>query len=140
MEPAPGAAATVAPYELISIFGTNFCPTCAAPVQGTLTSNRYPASLTAGGNTLTVGFYHSDGTTLIANAYLLFATNTQINALVPSTVVAGDDPMQIIVTYNGLPSNANVVYSANVVAAKPGSLPYPLRAKVRARSCWRTTR
>jgi uncharacterized protein (TIGR03437 family) len=120
VEPAPGAAATVAPYELISIFGTNFCPTCAAPVQGTLTANRYPASLTAGGHTLTVGFYHSDGTTLIANAYLLFATNTQINALVPSTVVAGDDPMQIIVTYNALPSNANVVYNANVVAAKPG--------------------
>jgi uncharacterized protein (TIGR03437 family) len=120
VEPTPGSPATVAPYELISIFGNNFCPTCTAPVQATLTSNRYPATLMAGGHSLTVGFYQSDGTTLIANAFLLFATNTQINALVPSTVVVGDNPMQVIVTYNSLPSNTNVVYNANVVVAKPG--------------------
>jgi trimeric autotransporter adhesin len=119
VEPAPGATASVAPYEIVSIFGANFCPTCTGPVSATLTSNRYPTTLTAGGHALTVTFYQADGSTLVGAAYILFATNTQINAIVPS-VVAGVDNMQVIVSYDSLPSNANVVYSANAVTAHPG--------------------
>ena len=87
VEPAPGATPTFAPYELIPIFGANFGPVAGTPVQGTLDSNsRYPASLTTNGGTLTVAFNKLATTTLIANAYILFATNNQINLLVPSGV------------------------------------------------------
>jgi uncharacterized protein (TIGR03437 family) len=123
VEPAPGATAKVAPYEIISIFGDNFCPTCTSPVTATLASNRYPTTLTApasGGHALTVTFYQADGSTLVGDAYILFATNTQINAIVPSTVAALDNPMQVVVSYDAVASNANVIYSANAVAANPG--------------------
>jgi uncharacterized protein (TIGR03437 family) len=119
-EPTPGAKPNVAPYELVTIFGNNFCPTCLAPVVAPVVSSRYPINLTAGGHTLSVAFYKSDGVTKVGDAYLLFATNTQINALVPSDVVAADNPMQVIVTYNAVLSNTNVLYEANGIAANPG--------------------
>jgi uncharacterized protein (TIGR03437 family) len=120
IEPTPGTQPNVAPYELVSIFGTNFCPTCAAPVVAPVASSRYPTSLTAGGHTLTVTFYKSDGVTLVGDAYLLFATNTQINALVPSAVVAADNPMQVVVSYDAVLSNTNVLYEVNGALANPG--------------------
>jgi uncharacterized protein (TIGR03437 family) len=123
VEPAPGANPSVAPYQMISIFGNNFCPTCTTPVVAPVSANRYPASLNApasGGNPLSVTFYKSDGTTVVGVAYLLFANNTQINALVPSTVAAADNPMQVVVDYNSVLSNENLTYSANAVAANPG--------------------
>jgi uncharacterized protein (TIGR03437 family) len=119
-EAAPGTSPNVAPYEVVSIFGSNFCPSCTAPVIGTLTSNRYPTTLTAGGNPLTVTFYKSDGVTVVGEAYLLFANNTQINALVPSGVTAADTNMQVVVSYNSILSNTNVNYTVNGAAAKPG--------------------
>jgi uncharacterized protein (TIGR03437 family) len=123
-EPLPGSQPNVAPYELITIFGNNFCPTCLVPVVAPVTSSRYPTTLAApvGGGThpLTVTFYKSDGVTLVGAAYILFATNTQINALVPSTVLAADNPMQVVVSYNSVLSNTNVLYEVNAAAANPG--------------------
>ena len=123
LEPSAGAVPSFAPYEIVSIFGDNFGPTAGTPVQGTLDSfSRYPNSLTANGHALTVSFY-KQGTvgagTHIADAYLLFATNNQINAIVPSGVLSGTTitQLQIVVTYN---SNASSVYAATPVAAKPG--------------------
>jgi hypothetical protein len=57
---------------------------------------------------------------LVGDAFILFANNTQINALVPSTVVAADNPMQVVVSYNSVLSNTNVLYEVNGVAANPG--------------------
>jgi uncharacterized protein (TIGR03437 family) len=127
-EPTPGASPNVAPYELISIFGSNFCPTCTGPVVAPVASSRYPTTVTApasGGNPVTVTFYKGTGTDLadltsIASAYIVFVSNTQINALVPSTVAASDDPMQVVVSYNSIPSNENVVYTVNTLSANPG--------------------
>lgn len=122
-EPTPGTTPNVAPYELISIFGNNFCPTCATPVVAPVASGRYPTTLTApasGGHALTVTFYKSDGVTVVGDAYIVFASNTQINALVPSTVAAADNPMQVVVSYNSVASNSNVTYSANAALANPG--------------------
>ncbi len=119
-EPAAGTLANVAPYEMISIFGNNFCPSCSSPVVAATTSNRYPTSLTAGGSPLTVTFYKPDGTTVVGSAYILFATNTQINALVPSTVAVADNPMKVVVSYGGVLSNTNVAYQVNAAAANPG--------------------
>jgi len=121
-EPTPGTLPNLAPYEMISIFGNNFCPTCANPVVAATVGSRYPTTLTApaAGHPLTVTFYKTDGVTVVGSAYILFATNTQINALVPSTVVAADNPMKIVVSYNALLSNTNVPYEATAVAANPG--------------------
>jgi uncharacterized protein (TIGR03437 family) len=119
-EPAAGKIPNVAPYEIISIFGSNFCPTCTAPVVAPVVSDRYPTSLTAASNPLTVTFYKSDGVTVVGDAYLLFATNNQINALVPSGVIAADTNMQVVVSYNSLLSNTNVNYTVNGVSANPG--------------------
>jgi uncharacterized protein (TIGR03437 family) len=121
-EPTPGSTPNVAPYELISIFGNNFCPTCANPVVAPVVSDRFPTSVTAGGSALTVTFYKAGGVTQVGSAYILFASNTQINALVPSTVVAADNPMVVVVSYGGVASNLNVAsgYTVNAVLATPG--------------------
>lgn len=131
-EPTPGSTPTVAPYELISIFGSNFCPSCTSPVVAPVASGRYPTSLTApasGSDAVTVTFYKGNSTTLssltpIADAYIVFASNTQINALVPSTLVAADEPIQVVVGYgtssSPLVSNGNVAYLVNAGLANPG--------------------
>ncbi len=119
-EATPGTQPNVAPYEVVTIFGNNFCPTCVAPVVAPVVSSRYPTTVTAGGHPLTVTFYKSDGVTVVGDAYILFATDTQINALVPSTVAAADNPMQVVVSYNSVLSNTNVLYEVNAAVANPG--------------------
>jgi len=120
----PPAALKLAPYELISIFGSNF--DSGAAVAATVDSfGRYPNTLTvpaSTGNPLTVSFY-KQGTigsgTLIGQAYLIYVNSTQINALVPSGVTAsGITNLQIVVEYGGL-SNA-VAYPAVPAATNPG--------------------
>ena len=117
VEPVAGATATFSPYELITIFGANFGPVAGTPVQGALDSNqRYPASLTTTGGTLTVAFNKAATTTLIANAYLLFATNNQINLLVPSGVT-GNTTANLVVNVGG---SSTTAFDFNVGTAKPG--------------------
>jgi len=117
VEAAQGSSPSFAPYDMVSIFGDNFGPTAGTPVLGAVDSfGRYSNQLTANSHSLTVTFYKVDGTTLIANAYLLFATNNQINALVPSGVT-GNTTVKMVVTYNSLSSTA---FSAGVVASDPG--------------------
>jgi len=86
-----------APYDMVSIFGSNFCNSggtgCGANViMGTIVNNAYSTSLSPDGSRLiTVNIYsHPAGTlssaTPIAQAPLLFATNNQINALLPGDI------------------------------------------------------
>lgn len=87
---------TVAPYDMVSIFGANFCPVCSSNtvMYGTLdpASLRYGTALLSPDNTnsISVSLYpHGAAPTsgnLIANAPLLFATNSQINALIPAAI------------------------------------------------------
>lgn len=117
VEPVAGANPTFAPYELITIFGANFGPAAGTPVQATLDSNeRYPATLSTAGGTLTVAFNKLATTTLIANAYLLFASNNQINLLVPSGV-AGNATANIVVNVG---SNSTTAFPFTVATANPG--------------------
>jgi uncharacterized protein (TIGR03437 family) len=122
VEASAGTPPSFAPYELITLFGDNFGPTAGTPVIGVLDSfSRYPNTLTANTHALTISFY-KQGTvgsgTHIADGYLLFATNNQINAMVPSGVtVAGITDLQIVVTYNALTS---AVYAAKPAPARPG--------------------
>ncbi|HUA20087.1 MAG TPA: hypothetical protein VMB25_15165 [Bryobacteraceae bacterium] len=112
----PTGTPTVAPYELISIFGDNFGPTSGTPVVAGLSAySQYPNTLTANAHPLTVAFNTGSGT-LIQQARLLFATNNQINLMVPSAVL-GNTQVQVVVTYDGISSTA---FIANVAAANPG--------------------
>jgi uncharacterized protein (TIGR03437 family) len=126
----PPNALKLAPYELISIFGNNFNLTAlgAAGTAVAATTNsfgQYPESLdvpTGGANPISVSFY-KQGTigapTLIGTAPLVYISNTQINAIVPSGVTAsGITALQIVVTY-GANSNATP-YPAVPIATNPG--------------------
>ena len=108
---APPALQTVAPYDMASIFGTNFCSSggtgCSSTqvLYGTPSAGllQYPSSLSpdptgATQRNLTVGFYQHGTTTLIANATLLFATNNQINVVVPSAI-SGTASVDMIVNF-----------------------------------------
>jgi hypothetical protein len=138
-----GSTPTVAPYDMISIFGSNFCPNCAtsgsnsiltgAPDPLTMT---YPASLAftptlaqtqaspaIPAAALTVTFQkNANGSNFTTtNAPLLFATNGQINLLVPSVVPVGQ-PVDIVVGYTPAASAAqsSAIYTVNIVATDPG--------------------
>jgi uncharacterized protein (TIGR03437 family) len=117
--PAAGATPKFAPYEMITVFGDNFGPTAGTPVVGTLDSvSRYPSSITAGGKALAVHFYKQDGTTLIADAPILFVSNDQINAMVPSGVTAaGITGLQIVVDSGG---SLSAAFAGAPGAAHPG--------------------
>jgi uncharacterized protein (TIGR03437 family) len=122
VEPTAGTLPKFAPYELITIFGANFCGAagCTTPVVPPVgAESRYPSSYTAGSGAVTVAFNNQTGT-LLADAYLLFISNTQINALVPSTAVPSTTltGLQIVVS-NGT-SNSSAPYLATPAAVNPG--------------------
>jgi uncharacterized protein (TIGR03437 family) len=140
----------VAPYDMISIFGTNLCSTCVgtnsimygnpqSPNLGypTFLSNTDPS--TGVTRTLQVGFQThaatsspnpvtSAGPTLAGSpvyAPLLFATNNQVNLLVPSAVSAaiasGNGLVDLVVSFG--PSASPVLsnaYPLTAVTTNPG--------------------
>lgn len=122
---------SVAPYDMISIFGTSFCSqsgtgcTTNQVLYGTpdSTLQTYPTTLTPPGQSgtplsLSVTFYQHGTTTSLGTAPLLFATNNQINALVPSGVSSKIGNMiDLVVTYGTKSSTAFVL---NCVATDPG--------------------
>ncbi len=131
----PPALQTVAPYDMASIFGTNFCSSggtgCSStqvlygsPSAGLL---QYPSSLSpdAAGATqrnLTVSFYQHGSTTLIANATLLFATNNQINLVVPSGV-HGNTSVDMVVNFGygtGTTMKSSAPITLSVADTNPG--------------------
>ncbi len=129
-----GQTQSIAPYDMISIFGTNFCaassPQCDSSTlipgvlnAATLVYQNWVATDAAGATQrqLTVAFCPTGTTTGCTNAPLLFATNNQINALVPGTIATGT--IDIIVSY-GYGTSTNMFSSApltvNVVATDPG--------------------
>ncbi len=120
----PPVLPAVAPYDIVSLFGINFCASCAgnilygAPDSVTL---RFPTSLTPSGGpgTLTVTFQtHAAPPVAVATAPLLFATNNQINLLVPSAVSNFIGKTIDAVVNAG--SSASAPFSVTVAAADPG--------------------
>ena len=126
----PPAYPSFAPYDMISIFGSGFCPICAtgqimANVPDTVTL-RFPTSLTpdSGAHTLSVSFYpHGTSTTPIggAPAPVLFGTSGQINLLVPGEVTPGTvvDMQLSYVAGNGNPTTS-ARFPVNITATDPG--------------------
>jgi uncharacterized protein (TIGR03437 family) len=143
-QPALGAAPTLAPYDTVAIFGTNFCLDCgvddgqgqpfATQVVGSPdgTYFRYPTTLAPASSTpvtstkLTSVLFqkHSDHSS-IGSGYLLFANNNQINVLVPAGVGAlvGTGTVEVVVSSgSGQTPPASTPYVVNIAAVDPGIL------------------
>jgi len=131
--PPAGSNPTVAPYDVISIFGSNFCTNCGganpATLSGTLDSfYRFSQSLSPDSGTDTVKVhFNKHGAANVADGYILFASNTQINVLVPSLLgtqtptLVGTGTVDVVVEYG--PSGSTLSSSAfvvNVAASDPG--------------------
>ena len=126
--PGPGVYPTVAPFDLISIFGTNFCSSGAtgcssnATLPGVLNASLiYSTALNEpnSGNPVSVTFYPHDGpytsgSSTYGSAPLLFVTNDQINLAVPvgvSTLLPAGGLADIVVSFgtgNSAPSTVNI--------------------------------
>jgi uncharacterized protein (TIGR03437 family) len=107
----------VAPYELISIFGDNFGPSSAI-LGSTDTFGRYANAIDDGSTSanVVVSFYKADGTTKIGDAYMLYVSSTQINAVVPPGVT-GNATVKIIISDG---TKTGTAFAATVAAANPG--------------------
>ena len=138
------AIQTIAPFDMLSIFGSNFCAQYAAsgsqgcssttvltgaPSVATLT---YPTSvspdlpLSSTSRLLTVGFWPHGSTptalNVIAYAPILFATNSQINILAPSALSASiGSTVDMYVSFGySTGVKTSQVYTVNVIPANPG--------------------
>ena len=128
-----GVIPSVAPYDMVSIFGSNFCPICSssqvlygAPDPVLMS---YPVTLSpdSGTHNLSVTFWvhpssGPDVTQLgTVGGPLLFATNNQINLLVPSAVAAQiGSEIDIVVNYGSGSIAHSAPYPVNLVATDPG--------------------
>ena len=127
--------ANVAPYELISLFGT-FVPTADFPTGSNnlvialpdTAFGRYANSLPIGtrGNTVSVGFYtDASHTQNLIPAPVLFATPSQVNAIVPGGLVVGTQ-YYVSVNYHTVSTGGvrtdsySDTYGVMAVAADPG--------------------
>lgn len=120
---------TVAPYDILALFGYNFCVAggtgCTSPnptvMYGVPSAPvyTYPAQLSPDSvRNLTVNFYKHNSATLIAPAPLLFASNQQINLVAPSALVTYEgSTVDVVVTFGTAKSLA---YPVSVAATDPG--------------------
>ncbi len=123
----------LAPYDLISLFGSNFCSSGCGPTT-VLTATpdpltlRYPNFLSPDPapnpqRLITVTFQTHANATAIANAPLLFATDNQINLIVPAAVsnYAGTGTVDIVVNFNtGTTVLSSAPFPVNVQSTNPG--------------------
>jgi len=129
--PGLGVNPSLAPFELISIFGDNFgfTPTTTpSSATGTLNGQQqYPttlplplASVNAKETYLSVTFTDSTVPTKVVtyNAPILFANENQINAIMPSLLTVGHT-VSVTVT-SGAKTNVSGSFPINVVQNDPG--------------------
>jgi hypothetical protein len=141
-EVSPGQTQSIAQGDMVSVFGTNFCssssPACSSSQilpgvlsSGTMVYQNWLSmdAVSATQRKLTVAFCPTGTTPLTTsntcvNAPLLFATNSQINLLVPSSLSTGGT-IDIIVSYGYGATAPNLLLSSpvtvNVVATNPGT-------------------
>ena len=127
---------SVAPYEMLSIFGSNFCSSggtgCAStdilygvPDPSTLAYPTFvsPEAVSATQRKLTVQFWtQATPPVLVGTAPILFATNGQINVMAPSTLTASTT-LDIVVNFgygSGATMRSSDKYPVNIVANNPG--------------------
>jgi uncharacterized protein (TIGR03437 family) len=138
VDAAPGTNPNVAPYDIVSIFGTNLCPLCTGTNNVLVGAPdpvffRFPTLLSPDGGThrITVTFSKPGAATTLLPGYLLFATNNQINVAVPgalSTLEGATSPnvgvVNVQVGYDvvtpALAANSSVVFPIAYAAVDPG--------------------
>lgn len=131
------ARQNVAPYDMITIFGSNFCAAggtgCSSsqilygsPDPATLI---YPRSLSpdaagASQRSTVLTFFAQGSTTPLATAPLLFVTNNQINAMVPASLFSQiGSVVDVVVSFGfgtGTTLRSSAAMSLNMVATNPG--------------------
>jgi uncharacterized protein (TIGR03437 family) len=131
----PPVLPAMAPYDMVSLFGINFCTGgtgCGKDIlYGALdpATLRYPLVLSpdepgAGQRRLTVTFQtHAIPPVLIANAPLLFATSTQVNLLVPAGLAPYiGKSVDIVVNFGtaGTALMSSAPFAVSIVSANPG--------------------
>lgn len=134
----PPALPSIAPYDMLSIFGANFCSSGGTGCSSSQilfgntdpTTLRYPASLSpdpvsSTQRLVTVTFQtHVLSPVFIANAPLLFGTNGQINLLVPAAVSTYiGSPVEIVINFgygSGATLKSSSPFTVNVIASSPG--------------------
>jgi hypothetical protein len=134
----PPTLQTVAPYDMLSVFGVSFCSSggtgCSSsqvmygspdPVTFLYPTTLSPDAVSGTQRLLTVTFQtHAVTPVFIANAPLLFATNGQINLLVPSGVAAQiGSTVDMVVNFgfgSGLTLKSSTPVNMNVTATNPG--------------------
>lgn len=142
-EPATGVNQAVSPYEIISIFGANFDPanglanntsyTAAPGIFSTTLNNSKGQPVIVWfciGNAAPTNCTGGTGADLLAQAPILFVSNTQINAVVPveieGSALADLGPnsastgANVLVSVNGVTNDSNNQYLLDTVATTPG--------------------
>jgi len=132
------AIPTTAPYDMISIFGANFCSSGGTGCSSTQILSggpdpltlRYPTTLSpdnagATQRLLSVSFLVHGSSTLIGTAPLLFATNGQINVIVPAAVsgYVGAATVDIVANFgygSGSTLLTSTPFPVNIAATNPG--------------------
>ncbi|HUB83160.1 MAG TPA: hypothetical protein VMB03_30375 [Bryobacteraceae bacterium] len=130
--PGLGVAPSLAPFELVSIFGDNFGYSTLNPNFQTASVNaqdQVPTSLlitTTGTGTsakstyLSVTFKDATGKTAVTYAApILFANQNQINAIVPSNLTVGHT-VSVIVTSGASTNVSDGLYTVGIVGNDPG--------------------
>jgi uncharacterized protein (TIGR03437 family) len=129
IQPNPGTMQTVAPYELVSLFGANFGATSAVVATPDATYSKYPTALTVGTSggkniVLKVNFAGSvtaagKTTATTYSAPILFANANQINVVVPSGLNLGTVQVSVSSGTASSPPPSDG-FPVNYVAAQPG--------------------
>jgi uncharacterized protein (TIGR03437 family) len=136
VEAAAGTPPNAAAYDIVSIFGANLCPLCTGTnnvLVGAPDSvyYRYPTFLSPDGTHKITVIFTKPTTTTTLPGYLLFATNNQINVLVPgalATLVGTASPnvglVNVQVAYDTATppavGNTSVAFQVTNVAYNPG--------------------
>jgi len=136
VESPSGTPPSVAPYDIVSIFGNNLCPLCTGTnnvIVGAPDTvfQRFQTFLSPDGtHKISVNFVKPGAATTLPG-YLLFATNNQINVLVPgalATLVGTASPnvglVNVTVGYDTVvpaaAANTSAAYQITYAAYDPG--------------------
>jgi uncharacterized protein (TIGR03437 family) len=121
VQPNPGSNPSVAPYEIVTIFGANFGAT--ANLSGTLNAfSQFNTTVNISGlgttasPFVTLGVSFKQGST-VYKAPILFANATQINCIVPSALAIGQNAT---VTVTAGTAVSDGLFAVGVVASQPG--------------------
>jgi hypothetical protein len=128
---------TIAPFDMITIFGSNFCTSggtgCSTsqvlygavdPLTLVYPRSVSPDAVSATQRSTSVSFFATGTSTLLGTAPILFATNNQINAMVPAGLSAQiGNNVDVVVNFGyatGATMRSSAPMTVSIVATNPG--------------------